>query len=294
MQFFTSFHFIKIRDMISKLTFIRKIQRIQGGIKKNFKSTKLTAPAILVNSFPKSGTHLLKQVFEPLGFDDYLQHPSSLPSFPHKVREVERDIKDINNIVNNELICAHFFSREKLTSCLSKLNIIHFFIYRDLRDVVLSEMFYLKSINKLHALHSVFKNLENDNQRIKFAIMGNDYIQTKYPYPNISERFAWYKDWITDAFCYDIRFEDLINNDTQHEQVTMIINHLKSRGVKIDNINKYIAMSLDNLQPKNSHTYRKGGRGNWKTYFNKEHRDLFKEYAGNLLIELNYESDSNW
>jgi len=280
--------------MISRFSFIRKIQRINGVISKKFFKKNIETPPVLVNSFPKSGTHLLKQVFEPLGFDDYLQHPSSLPSFPHKVREEERDIKDINNIVNNELICAHFFSREKLTNWISKMNIIHFFIYRDLRDVVLSEMFYLKSINKLHALHLVFKNLENDNQRIKFAIMGNDYIQTKYPYPNISERFAWYKAWISDPFCYDLKFEDLINTETQHEEVLKIITHLKFRGVKIDSINKYVSMSLDNLQPKNSHTYRKGGRGNWKSHFTKEHCNIFKKYAGDLLIELDYEKDLEW
>ena len=181
-----------------------------------------------------------------------------------------------------------------LASCLSKMNIIHFFIYRDLRDVVVSEMFYLKSINKMHALHAVFKDLKNDDERLKFAIMGNEYIQTKYPYPNIAKRFEWYKGWLSDDSCYSIKFENLINNDTKNKEIVNIIKHLQLCGVMNIDESRYISLALNNIQPRNSHTYREGVGRSWRKHFNDEHILLFKKYAGDLLVELEYETNLKW
>jgi hypothetical protein len=38
----------------------------------------------------------------------------------------------------------------------------------------------------------------------------------------------------------------------------------------------------------------KGQAGNWKTFFNQRDRAIFKEIAGDLLIEWGYEQDLNW
>ncbi|MCU0445804.1 MAG: sulfotransferase domain-containing protein [Microscillaceae bacterium] len=40
--------------------------------------------------------------------------------------------------------------------------------------------------------------------------------------------------------------------------------------------------------------YRKGQGGDWKNYFKEEHKALFKEKYGDLLIRLGYEKDNNW
>lgn len=34
--------------------------------------------------------------------------------------------------------------------------------------------------------------------------------------------------------------------------------------------------------------------GRWKTFFTKEHKQLFKKVAGQLLINMGYEKDFNW
>lgn len=39
---------------------------------------------------------------------------------------------------------------------------------------------------------------------------------------------------------------------------------------------------------------RKGVAGDWRNVFNERDREIFKEYAGDLLIELGYEKDNNW
>jgi hypothetical protein len=40
--------------------------------------------------------------------------------------------------------------------------------------------------------------------------------------------------------------------------------------------------------------FRKGVAGDWKTVFTERDKEIFKEVAGDLLIELGYEKDDDW
>ncbi|HYZ05733.1 MAG TPA: sulfotransferase domain-containing protein, partial [Rubrobacter sp.] len=40
--------------------------------------------------------------------------------------------------------------------------------------------------------------------------------------------------------------------------------------------------------------YRKGIAGDWKNHFTEKDRRVFKEEAGELLIQLGYEEDLDW
>lgn len=42
------------------------------------------------------------------------------------------------------------------------------------------------------------------------------------------------------------------------------------------------------------HHYRKGVPGDWRSYLQGEHKDLFKKQWGQLLIDLGYEKDWDW
>ena len=42
------------------------------------------------------------------------------------------------------------------------------------------------------------------------------------------------------------------------------------------------------------HIYRRGQVGDWEKYFTPEAREWFKEQSNDTLVELGYESDSNW
>jgi hypothetical protein len=48
------------------------------------------------------------------------------------------------------------------------------------------------------------------------------------------------------------------------------------------------------IQPRRSATFRSGKSGTWRQYFTEEHKRLFKEVAGDLLIRLGYETDNDW
>ena len=48
------------------------------------------------------------------------------------------------------------------------------------------------------------------------------------------------------------------------------------------------------IQPKKSHTFRSGKTGGWREYFSDEHKLLFKDVAGDLLVRLGYETNNDW
>jgi len=47
-------------------------------------------------------------------------------------------------------------------------------------------------------------------------------------------------------------------------------------------------------QEDSSSRHRKGVSGDWINVFTGEDRRVFKEVAGDLLVELGYEQDDNW
>ena len=57
---------------------------------------------------------------------------------------------------------------------------------------------------------------------------------------------------------------------------------------------KALPILVDAIQPKKSHTFRSGKTGGWKQHFTDEHKKLFKEVAGDLLVKLGYEQDNSW
>jgi hypothetical protein len=54
------------------------------------------------------------------------------------------------------------------------------------------------------------------------------------------------------------------------------------------------AEMLGHIAPARSHTFRSGEKSGWRKAFTPEHRRLFREVAGDLLIELGYEKDHSW
>ena len=43
-----------------------------------------------------------------------------------------------------------------------------------------------------------------------------------------------------------------------------------------------------------NHHYRKGVPGDWKNHFTAEHKNAFKEKYRSILIDMGYETDSDW
>ena len=89
-----------------------------------------------------------------------------------------------------------------------------------------------------------------------------------------------------------IHFEDLVNN--RATTLNKIIDHFLVR-VPLTTPRKTILDSLESsINPSKSPTFRSGKTGEWRKHFTDEHKKIFKDVAGDLLIRLGYEKDNNW
>jgi hypothetical protein len=74
-----------------------------------------------------------------------------------------------------------------------------------------------------------------------------------------------------------------------------MLDEVDSTGYKIPiPRDRALSILLKAIQPKKSHTFRSGKTGGWKEHFTEEHKRLFKDVTGDLLVRLGYEESDDW
>ncbi len=253
-------------------------------------------PPLLANSFPQSGTHLLIQILQAFPnaryFGSFLASMTSSITF----RELSRHayIKRINLLTPGEVIGAHLFFDPAYVEALHRLNAAHFFIYRDPRDVVVSEAHYLTDMNRWHRMHAYYaRRLKTLDERISAAILGVQEAGFPYDYPDIGRRFERYGGWLNRDDVIAVRFEDLVS-ENRPEVLRGMIQFVAQRTEIQLNPEPIIDEMERNIDPRTSHTFRKGEPGGWRSTFTRLHETQMKSVAGRLLIDLGYEKDLDW
>lgn len=252
-------------------------------------------PPVLANSFPKSGTHLLFQIVDGLpnctNYGTFLASMTS--SFRFRERSPDSASRIIRSLAPGEIVRGHLFFDSRYRDELAARNVVNYFIYRDPRDVALSGAHYARAMNPWHRLHRYFRSATTMDEAIKLAIVG---LQPPVPgvdFPNVGRRFGRYRGWLDVEDCFAIRYEDL-QSLARPEIVRKMAEFYATRSTTLINIDACVASMLDSIAPSKSHTFRSGEKAGWRKSFTPEHRRLFHEVAGNLLIELGYENDDSW
>ncbi len=248
-------------------------------------------PPVIANSFPKSGTNLLKQVLGTLpeirNLDTVV---ASMPSVPHVERSPADTMQLLRRITPRELVFCHLFYSDRFSQYLSSIHATHYFIYRDPRDVVLSEVHYLTRMNRWHSLHQHFKQLPNDHERIQFAITGSEDAEFPIHYPDLRQRFERYRGWLTDTNVMPVRYEDLNGPDRRNWIFRILQHHLTKLSAR-DSVRaeELVDAAIANAAPSNSSTFYRGGSGRWQDEFSAANKKKVEEVLGNLLVELGYD-----
>jgi len=248
-------------------------------------------PPILCNSFPKSGTHLLKQVLSVFpDMHDFGSFIATQPTLSVSKTPLSTLQKKINGIVPSELVCSHLEYDAALSISLDKKNAVHYFIYRDLRDVVVSEAYYLTHMNKWHRLHKFYSQLPDMESRNSLCISGGRRVDgLPFDYQNVGDRFRSYMQWITSAHCYPVRFEDLVGPNQQKTVRCILDHYLQHSNKKID-LDELVNASLRAIRPQKSHTFREGKSGGWKEKLTSTQLQEINRLVGNELKILGYEA----
>ena len=258
---------------------------------------QIETPALFANSFPKSGTHLLTQVlagFAELGPFVVTGWPATtmFDGPTGKLRPQSEILQAVNRLRPGDLGYGHLHARPEIVAALCRPDMAPFFILRDPRDVVVSHVFYVTELETSHVHHRYYVDeLDSFEERLRVSILGRPGLED--PFPDIAGRFAPYLGWLENEMVLTLRFEDFITS--QEETLGRVYDHVAQRGFEFSGGRPQAVERLAaRIDPKQSPTFRSGKIGGWKEHFNAEHKALFKQVTGDLLVRLGYEKDLDW
>lgn len=253
------------------------------------------SPPIFANSKPKSGSHLLLQIMQGICQIAPYTFVADQPIRTIKAVGGRRNAQDVANeiltIPAGVIGWGYVDPTPENIAALCQPNKLHYFIYRDPRDVLVSHVHYATDMHTGHGMHQRYTEMADFNQRLKLAITG---VHEENAYMvSVEKRYDAVFGWLKQKFTHCIKFEDLIND--QVNTLTKIVDHFKTTGYELPTERgQAVEILREAIQPGRSHTFRSGKTGGWKNAFTEEHKKLFKDVAGDLLIRLGYEENNEW
>ena len=253
------------------------------------------APPIFGNSKPKSGSHLLLQILN--GFTQIMPYryvdadPVRTITYEGRRKTKEEILADLEHVPNGVIGWGYVDATKENASFLTSAGRVNYFIYRDPRDMLVSQVFFATDMHEEHGMHDYYNSLPDFGARLNVAITGIDRDGLKMV--SVKQRYEGVFQWLEQKSVMCLRFEDLINN--RDATLVSMLDEIEKTGYKIPTPReKALAILVDAIQPKKSHTFRSGKTGGWKQYFDEDHKKLFKDIAGDLLMKLGYESSNDW
>jgi sulfotransferase 6B1 len=253
------------------------------------------APPIFGNSKPKSGSHLLLQVLAGMCLAAPYKYVAAEP-----VRTIakeggrkgnEKILRELQSIPRGVIGWGYVEATPENVAFLCQPGRVNYFIYRDPRDLLVSQVFFATDMYEDHGMHEFYKSLPDLEARLKVAITG---IERDGLYMvSVKQRYEGVFQWLEQKQVMSIRFEDLIEN--RDATLNAMLDEVEKTGYHLPTSReKALAVLVDAIQPNKSRTFRSGKTGGWKGYFTDEHKKLFKDVAGDLLVRLGYEKSNDW
>jgi len=253
------------------------------------------APPIFGNSKPKSGSHLLLQILN--GFTQIMPY-RYVDAEP--IRTINKNggrrtsgeiLIDLNSVTNGVIGWGYLDATKENASFLTSAGRVNYFMYRDPRDMLVSHVFFATDMNEEHGMHEYYKSLPDFNARLNVAITGIDRDGLKMV--DVKQRYDGVFQWLAQKNVMCIRFEDLIDN--RDATLNSMLEEVEKTGYKIPTSREEaISALVEAIQPGKSHTFRSGKTGGWREHFTEEHKKLFTDVAGDLLVNLGYEKSNAW
>jgi len=275
-------------------------------------------PRLVVNGFPKAGTHLLVRCMLVLGG----QHQVDLVYLHRRLRErVARDAllrpgegvplgignptyfptheveRQLAGMWEGEFAAGHIPYSDVFAGLLEKHDIKSLLILRDPRDTVVSLHYFILSHPDGSRHFHLTQTLRRPEEQLLAVINGVETTNERgaVHLRSIGERVASVLSWLKLPLNYTARFERLVgaqgggSEEAQQAEIAGIARHV-GLSLTSDQIREVGAK----LFGQGSKTFRKGQVGGWREHFRDEHKAAFKRVAGQYLIELGYERDLNW
>jgi hypothetical protein len=211
--------------------------------------------------------------------------------------DVERTCYKLGRLGNARTIKAHLGHTPEIERFLYLLGAVHIFMYRDLRDVAVSQAHHIIESDDEGLNHPDKEAypIEDYNEVLKLVITGTG------RFPGVVDRWKLFAPWLDVDWTLSVKFEDVIA-DKSYWAERMFKHGLEYNASKWGHGIKYVEGGADYLiwrmvqasDGKYSPTFRKGVSGGWKDTFTDEHINLWKEHdSEQWLCRLGYE-ESGW
>ena len=238
---------------------------------------------LFINSIPKSGTNLLQNFFISLPAYRRALIPTINGSNFHKY---EKNIYFRKNCI----ITGHIPMVHEVRKLTSDRDISKILLKRNLKAIVLSNAYYLKSSASRHSLHHLYKGLDLSDA-IDCTIMGaNNYFQRELGAPPLSEDIAGYIEQIETGEYLQLSFEELVDStkEVSEKQVPKIFKRL-AKFCENPIIEEKGLTAMSQILGKRGRTLRRGETDAWKIEFSSRNTRMFSEHLGELNNKLGYE-----
>jgi hypothetical protein len=265
------------------------------------------APKWLLNGFPKSGLHYAELMMRPLAHQMPAGQMRATPfvgtfagnSFTTEWADTELFMYHVSGLKPGHYFWSHVGWQYPVEAFLYYLGVAHIVIYRDLRDVAVSQAHHVLSDDEIlaHPDKELYRNLGGFDEALEAVIVGID------RYPGVAERWGHWAPWLEADWVYPFQFERA--RQDPHTVAAEMLEYgigrssaifgynLKARGPSFDVMVDKMVESSERREL--STTFRKGEVGNWREAFTEKHKRLFKENdRDDWLIKLGYENDRDW
>lgn len=264
------------------------------------------APKVYLLGFPKSGLHLVELMVQKTVSP--CENTLGPPTWNGNLIERSFTLKEHPNMAQkywvwsllkpNEYQKGHSTYTEEVAGFLHKLGMSVIFIYRDLRDVAVSQAHQSRT-RELRFPHPAkeFFQMMNFDDTLTAVIEGVG------AFPGLIERWEAFAPWMDCDWVLPLNFEEMKNEP--HDVAKRILEYFLTRtapilGIKLHVDGEEAKKIIDEMVEARdktdlSVTFRKGNIGEWKERFNDDHKKLFKKLGGGKwLIKLGYEEDEEW
>ena len=257
----------------------------------------LKLPRLYINGFPKAGLHLaelmVNTTWKPVN-KKYNWYGTS--AWHTEARNLETAPK-LAVIQNGQYLKGHANYNEYLCEMLIGLEIGMVFVYRDLRDVAVSQAYHILSKNEelLHPARDFYPDDFDDVLTLVIAGLGE--------YDGLLERWRKFEPWLDTFWVFSVRYDELLKRPEKaagrffEYYYSLALQHAGIDGVKIDKAikDKMVKAMVSRMKSHDTVTFRKGKTGQWRYEFKPQHIELFKRYdTDNALLRLGFEKEKDW
>jgi hypothetical protein len=267
-----------------------------GDMYRHLGSAGLIQYPVFVNSIPKAGTNLAKNIVMAVPGTYYLgsfNRTLELETPPEQLDDLKGKIF---SLLPGRVYSGHIPYSREVASWFSKHAFRQIFVYRDPRDYAVSVYrFIMKDKQPRHPFYEMYANLGSDSERLMAVIRGLGEGVTHFKVspssiPNVKLMYEAMLGWMSVPGVLAVRYEDLIYADHNDMEscINTVQNILQFLDVTCDK--EYAkAIYLKGSDPKKSHTFRQGREGGWREEYTEKHIEVFRQVSGDLLDRLGYQ-----